>query len=102
MFEIEREIRAGATQQVGDFEITPQSNVFSIQTRSHHFGFIWNRPRSVIVRTVDGQETILPVKDVTRYIIWGMLAGGLLGTMMIGMIYRMNSMGKIKRSNNDV
>jgi hypothetical protein len=94
MFDIEREIRTGETQRVGDMEITPQSKVLKIQSRGGHFGFIWNRPKSVIVRTDDGQESILPVRDVTRNIIWGMLAGSLLGAIMIGMMYRMNSMGK--------
>jgi len=93
MFEIDREIRTGETRQVHDLEITPQTNVFSIRTRGSHFGFIWNRPRSVIVRTADGQETILPVRDVTRYIIWGILAGGVLGAMMIGMMHHMNTLG---------
>lgn len=94
MFDIEREVRTGETRRLGDLEITPQSNVFSVRGRAGHFGLIWNRPRSVIVRTGDGQETIMPVRDITRYIIWGMLAGGLVGTILIGMVYSINSMGK--------
>jgi hypothetical protein len=93
MLNIEREIRTGETRQVGDLEITPQSQVFKIQTQGRHFGLIWNRPRAVIVRGLDGTETVLPVRDVTRNILWGMLAGGLVGAMLIGMMYRMNSMG---------
>jgi hypothetical protein len=88
MFEIDRGVRTGETRQVGDFELTPQTNVFKIMSPGHHFGFIWNRPRAVIVRDADGQETILPVMDVTRNIIWGMLAGGLLGMILLGLMYR--------------
>ncbi len=88
MFEIERDIRSGESQRVGDYEIIPQTNVFLVKLRGHHGGFIWNRPRAVIVRTIDGEERILPVQDVTRNILWGMLAGGLLGAMLIGMINR--------------
>jgi hypothetical protein len=88
MFEIEREIRTGEAQHVGDFEITPQTNVFMIKLRGRHGGLIWNRPKAVIVRTIDGEETLLPVQDVTRNILWGMLAGGLVGAMLIGMMYR--------------
>lgn len=94
MFEIEREIRTGETQQVGDLEITPQTRVFKIQTRGHHFGLIWNRPKAVIIRDAEGLETVMPVTDVTRNILWGLLAGGLLGAMLIGMMYRMNSLGR--------
>jgi hypothetical protein len=42
----------------------------------------------VIVRTIAGEESILPVQDVTRNILWGMLAGGLLGAILIGMMNR--------------
>ena len=86
MLEIEREIRTGEPQQVGDYEITPQTNVFIAKLRGQHGGLIWNRPRAVIVRTMDGEENILPIRDVTRNIIWGMLAGALLGAMLIGLM----------------
>jgi hypothetical protein len=86
MLEIEREVRTGETIQAGDFEITPQTNVFTVKLNGRHGGLIWNRPRAVIVRSVDGEESILPVRDVTRNIIWGMLAGSVLGAIMIGMM----------------
>lgn len=88
MLEIEREIRSGEAQHIGDYEITPQTNVFLVRLPRRHGGFIWNRPRAVIVRTVDGEESILPVQDVTRNIIWAMLAGGLVGAILIGMMNR--------------
>jgi hypothetical protein len=88
MFEIVRDIRTGEPQHIGEYDITPQSNVFIVKMRGRHGGFIWNRPRSVIVRTIDGEERILPVQDVTRNILWGMLAGGLIGAMLIGMMYQ--------------
>lgn len=82
---IEREIRTGQTRQVGNYELTPLSQVLKIQLPWHHVGLIWNRPRAVIIRGSDGQENILPVRDVTRLVIWGMLAGGVLGAIMLGM-----------------
>jgi len=85
---IEREIRTGETMQVGDLEITAQTRVLKIQFPGHHAGLIWNRPKAVIVRTSDGQESTLPVRDVTRIAIWVMLAGGLLGAFVIGLMYR--------------
>ncbi len=86
MFEIEREIRTGETQHVGDYDITPQTNVLLVKLRGQHGGLIWNRPKAVIVRKIDGEENVLPIQDVTRNIMWGMLAGGLVGAMLIGIM----------------
>ena len=86
MFEIERETRTGETQHVGDYDITPQTSVFFVKLHGQHGGLIWNRPKAVIVRQIDGEESVLPVRDVTRNIMWGMLAGGLVGAMLIGMM----------------
>ncbi len=88
MFNIEQETRTGETLQAGGLEITPQTSVFKMILRNGHGGLIWNRPKAVIVRTSDGQESILPVVDGTRMIIWGMLAGGILGVMLIGLMSR--------------
>jgi hypothetical protein len=85
---IESEIRTGEPVQVGDYEITPQTRLFKIQLPGHHAGLIWNRPKAVVVRTSRGQESTLPVRDVTRIVIWTMLAGGLLGAILIGLMNR--------------
>ncbi|MFZ0534375.1 MAG: hypothetical protein WAM09_14455 [Anaerolineales bacterium] len=87
---IEREIRTGDTMQVGDLEITPLTQVLKIALPGHRAGLIWNRPKAVIVRSSDGQENILPVRDVTRLVIWSMLAGGVLGAIVIGLMHRNN------------
>ncbi len=83
---IVNEVRTGNPMQVGDYLITPQTRLFKIQFPGKHGGIIWNRPKAVIVKTTDGQERILPVRDVTRIAIWAMLAGGLVGAMFIGML----------------
>jgi hypothetical protein len=85
---IEREIKTGETTHVGDFEITPVTQVLKIQLPSQHAGLIWNRSKAVVVKTTDGHEDILPVTDVTRNVIWAMLAGGLFGAIIIGLMYR--------------
>ncbi len=82
----EREIRTGETRQVGDYQITPQTQVLTIKLPRLHGGLIWNRPKAVLVRDLNSdQEYSLPVADVTRYVIWSMLAGGILGAILIGM-----------------
>ena len=85
---LEREIRTGEPIQAGDYQITPQTQVVRIRLPGHRAGLIWNRPRAVLVQTSDGQETSLPVRDITRLVIWSMLAGGVLGAVMIGLLRR--------------
>jgi hypothetical protein len=80
---IEREIQSGQALQVGEYKITPQARLLKIRFPGYHSGLFWNRPYAITVQTADGQEEILPVRDVTRVVIWSMLAGGLLGTLMI-------------------
>ncbi len=86
---LEREIRTGETIQAGHYQITPQTNVLRVHMPGQRAGLIWNRPRAVIVRTDDGREVSLPVRDVTRIAIWSMLAGGLAGVILIGLMRRM-------------
>jgi hypothetical protein len=85
---IETSIKKGEPSWVGEFEITPMTNVLKVQVPGRPIGFIWNRPRSVIVRTLDGHEQVLPVSDVTRVVIWAMLAGGIAGAIVMGLLYR--------------
>ncbi len=85
---IEREIRTGATRQVGDYQITPQTRVLMMRLPGQNGGLIWNRPKAVIVRTPSGDEYSLPVRDVTRIAIWAMLAGGIAGAILIGLMRR--------------
>ncbi len=82
---IEREIRTGEPRQVGDYQITPQSQVLKLILPGIRGGLIWNRPKAVIVKYRDGQEYSLPVQDVTRLVIWTMLAGGIIGAILIGL-----------------
>jgi hypothetical protein len=85
---IKSEIKKGNSKQVGDFELTPMNQVFKFQIPGYHAGWIWNRPKAVVVRTSDGKERILPVNDVTRIAIWSLLASGLLGAILMGLLSR--------------
>jgi len=85
---IKSEIKKGDSRQVGNFELTPMNQVLTVQIPGYHAGWIWNRPKAVVVRTSDGQERVLPVTDVTRVAIWTLLASGLLGAILMGLLYR--------------
>jgi len=83
---IEREIRTGESWQVGDYQITPQNQVLKFRLPGYNGGLIWNRPKAVLVHTPDGQEINLPIRDVTRFIIWSMLVGGILGAVLMSLM----------------
>ncbi len=85
---ITREVKTGETQRVGNYEITPTTSLLKIKFPGYHAGVIWNRPRAVIVHSASGEEYTLKVRDVTRLVIWTMLAGGIVGAIMVGLISR--------------
>jgi hypothetical protein len=85
---IETEVKTGEAIRVGNRELIPVNQVFKIQSPGRHAGLVWNRPKAVVVRSDDGQEEILPVVDVTRIAIWAMLAGGLFGAFVMGLMHR--------------
>ncbi len=84
----EHKINAGEAMQVGDMEITPLARMMKIQLPGKHVGLIWNRPQAVVVKTPDGQESTLPVIDVTRVTVWAILGAGVLGALIIGVLLR--------------
>ncbi len=84
---IEREIRTGDTWQVGDYQITPQNQVLMVRMPGKNGGVIWNRPKAILVRTPDGLERNLPIRDVTRLTIWSMLLGGMLGAVLMSLMW---------------
>lgn len=85
---IEKEIRSGEPRQVGDYQITPQTQVLQVRFANQRGGLIWNRPKAVLVKTPSGDEIRLPVVDYTRVAIWSMLAGGIIGAILIGLMRR--------------
>jgi hypothetical protein len=60
---IQWETQSGPSRVIGDAIITPQSQALTLHTPV--YGFVWNRPVSVVVERADGVVT-LPIVDVTR------------------------------------
>ena len=50
-------------------------------------GLIWNRPAAVVVRSLNGQETTLPIVDVTRIVMLALMGLG-LATLFVSMFLR--------------
>lgn len=76
-------INAGEPVQVKDYKITPFAQSIKITAPGIAGGFIWNRPVSILVQKTDGEETVIPVTDVTRLAILGMI-GAALGVILSG------------------
>lgn len=67
-------VRAGRTQ------IVPFVKTVHLQLPDGRGSFVWSRPAAVWVRFPDGRESVLPIRDVTRWLqilIWGMALLGL-------------------------
>jgi hypothetical protein len=86
---IRYETRAGDPIQVAGRRIIPFSKALIVRFPGPHGGLIWNRPVSVAVQGDDGQERVIPVVDVTRMAIWGMLGGWLMVMAILGLLSRL-------------
>ena len=72
---------------IQDTQFQVRSQLFQLRFPPIKGGVIWNRPVAVVVRTVDGQENILLIPDVTQTAIWT-LAGICITGMFIRMFLR--------------
>jgi hypothetical protein len=76
------ENRAGSVIQAGDHQIMPISQAIRLQLPGLPGGLIWNRPVSVVVTHPDGQEQVLPVRDVTRIAQFTILGMAVVGSFL--------------------
>jgi hypothetical protein len=84
-----REFRSGAPIQAGTFTLVPFSQVVRIQIPGLMGGLIWNRPSSILARTTDGQEFVIPVKDVTRQMQIALIGGAFLASLFYFLAIRL-------------
>jgi len=90
MPQIQYEIQRGQTLTVGETQVTPLAKTFHIAIPSPVFlgSLVWNRPYAVEVRTAGGEVWSLPVPDITRRAQIALLAMGLIGALLIGLVSR--------------
>ena len=69
--------KAGSPMAIGATKITPLNRVLHISMPGLSGGLIWNRPAALLVVDEQGEEHRLPVTDVTRRVVWGLLGVGL-------------------------
>jgi hypothetical protein len=58
--------KAGAPVRAGEISITPVARILCLQLPGSVGGLIWNHPTAVVLRTKDGEEKVLPIRDITR------------------------------------
>ena len=79
----QRQTISGDQTIVGDTIVTPQSQ--SVTLRWPYGGLIWNRPAAVLVEQ-DDHTTRIPVIDVTRILVWGLLGLGLFFAIVTALL----------------
>ncbi len=78
----------GEPQQVGDQTITVVSRALRWTWPTGFGGIVWNRPVAVKIRTASGVEHVLPIVDETRRRQIMIFALGLVGALLISMLFR--------------
>lgn len=73
---------AGRSIQAGAHRIVPVSQSVRLQIPGLPGGLIWNRPVSVVVTTPDGQEQVLPIRDLTRIAQLTIFGAAILGSFL--------------------
>ena len=66
------ETRAGEPIQLKNGKLIPFSQALHIQIPFLWGGVLWECPISVLVIQEDGNEEIIPVRDISRYMVWGL------------------------------
>jgi hypothetical protein len=83
-FELEN--RVGEPVLAGDYRIIPISRALILKFPGRRGGIIWNRPVSVVAQTADGQEQVLPVRDITRQILLALYGSSLLSALLMWLV----------------
>ncbi len=78
----------GAPIKAGDQTITVVSRAFRWTWPMGFGGIVWNRPVAVKIQTASGVEHVLPVVDETRRRQIMIFALGMLGAILISMLFR--------------
>ena len=72
------ETQSGQPIQIREATLTPFFQTVRFNIPKLPFYFSWKRPVSILVTNKKNQEAILPIRDITRQIIIGILGFSLL------------------------
>jgi hypothetical protein len=82
------ENRAGKPIVIGKNRITPFYQSVGLNMPQINGGMLWNRPVSVLAVNADGEESVIPVVDVTRRIQIVIFGSGLFILMLTWLLSR--------------
>ena len=74
---------------IPDGQLSIRTQVVQVNVPSINGGLIWHRPVATVVRTADGQESIIPILDITRIVLFT-LAGFCFTSIFVLMFLRRN------------
>lgn len=86
------ETQAGQPIRHGDVTLVPFARTLRVLLPWHFpgvnwgYGLAWSRPVSVLAVTDDGQEQVIPVRDVTRQAQLGLVGACLGMAIFVGVI----------------
>ncbi len=69
--------------EVGDATVKLLSRSLRFQPASYRWALIWQRPKAVVVRKQNGDQEILPIRNVTRRAQLIIIGLGLLVSLLI-------------------
>ena len=84
------ENKAGTPVLAGGRRIIPFAQSVQITIPGFPGGAVWNRPLSILSVSANGDEQVIRVVDTTRRVQWALLAGGLLGGLLLWMMSQNN------------
>jgi hypothetical protein len=70
--------------------LLPFAKSLTLDLRIFNFGFVWNRPISVLIIRTNGEEQVIPIRDRTRQIVWSVYGAiAILAAMTALIDYKM-------------
>ena len=81
------ETNAALPVKAKDLQLIPLAQSVRIGLPGLPAGLIWNRPTAVIVQDDMGEQQVLPIQDVTRNLQLLLLGLGLVGSLMIWLVF---------------
>ena len=84
------DLESGRPVRAGGRRLVPQAQTVRLKLPVFKAGMVWRRPYAVLVKDAGGQETTLPVVDVTRAAQIMVLLAGVLTVTIIWLLRRSN------------
>jgi|SaaInl7_200m_RNA_FD_contig_31_227505_length_740_multi_6_in_0_out_0_2 hypothetical protein len=85
---INQQTMVGASIRSGNYEITPLARRTCFQAPNYRWFLSWQRPKAVVVEIPGGHQELLPIEDVTRRAQLILMGIGLLGSLLIWLVFR--------------